>query len=60
MSERTARIVKTIHAHVDETVEIYWHRTAADVHVFIDRHTAPPLETWKARTQPVVAEESHD
>jgi hypothetical protein len=44
------KIVRVIHAHVDETVEIVWHRPSAEVHILRERYTAPPLETWKART----------
>lgn len=47
-------VIKTIHAHVSEVVEIHWHKALADVHVLIERHTAPPDEIWAARLAPAV------
>ena len=49
MESRMNKIVRTIHADVSETIEIHWHKPKADVHVLIERHTAPPDEVWKMR-----------
>ena len=48
----TNKIVRTIHAHASETVEIVWHREDADVHVLRERHQAPTKVVWDARTKP--------
>lgn len=41
------KIVRTIHAHVSETVEIVWETGKVDESLR-KRYTAPPVDTWQA------------
>jgi hypothetical protein len=60
-------IVNPIHARVGEIVEIHWHRNdrpepgvdpATRIDVLRERHTAPPVATWDARSKrPAITEE---
>jgi hypothetical protein len=49
-------IIRTIHAADTETVEVHWCRRWWDASQgwleerLIERYTAPPRETWKARS----------